>query len=151
MLLLDTNVLLVLIVGTLRPDMLSKHARLKAFDSDFFNFVRAQAGADTKHVSTPHILTEVSNLLGSGKQQIVDRGNQVFRNYVAKLNEVYRASKELVDLPVFTSIGLADTSIASLSKGGLRIVTVDWELCNRLTDEGFDVVNPWHHLTPMRR
>jgi hypothetical protein len=64
--LVDTNLLLLLFLGTVNPARISKFKRTQQFsDQDFYLLVSFLSGFD-KVVTTPHILKEVSNFGGHG-------------------------------------------------------------------------------------
>lgn len=146
-LLLDTNVLLLLIAGTLKPNVIGRK-RLQDFDEEDFAIVAQCAQSTPNHVSTPHILTEVSNLLGSGKQLWVKGGTEHLAEYIAMLDEIYVPANDLVTCPEFHMLGLADTAIHYLADTAMRVISMDYHLCNRLTLKGVDVINPRHLRTP---
>ena len=87
-LLLDTNVLLLLVVGLLRRDRIGGKRLEKFTDGDFLK-VAGWAAEFPKHVSLPNILTETANLLGDARQELVLGGLEALATYVSKLDEVY--------------------------------------------------------------
>lgn len=145
-LLLDSNVLLLLIVGSIRSDRIGGK-RLREFDDADFSLVAKLASEASGHVSTPNILTEVSNLLGSGPQQLVEGGVAELAVYVAGLDEIYEPSRRLIALPEFDALGLTDTGIFWLADSNTRVVSVDHHLCGRLIKKGVDVINPRNFRT----
>lgn len=140
-LLLDTNVLLLLIVGTLQPKAIGRK-RLQDFDDEDFAIVAEWAQNTPSHISTPHILTEVSNWLGSGKQLWIEGGTKHLAAYIARLDEIYVPARNLVTDPEFHLLGLADSAIHHLADRATRVISVDYHLCNRLALKGVDVLNP---------
>lgn len=140
-LLLDTNVLLLWIVGSLRLDAVGKK-RLGVFDTDDFALVEGLAAKTQKHISTPHILAEVSNFLGSGRQQVVEGGTGFLARYIAALDEIYLEAQTVALTPEFHAIGLTDASILHLAQTDTRVVSIDFYLCNLLALKGVDVINP---------
>ena len=146
-LLLDTNVLLLLIAGTLRPGIIGQK-RLQNFDEEDFALVANLAQSTSSHVSTPHILTEVSNFLGSGKQLLVEGGSNYLANYIALLDEIHVPARDLVTCAEFHTLGLTDAAIHQLADTATHVISVDFHLCNRLALKGVDVVNPRHSRTP---
>jgi hypothetical protein len=146
-LLLDTNVLLLWIVGEVKPAAIGGK-RLTEFDIDDFTLVKSLAVQVPNHISTPHILSEVSNFLGAGHQQLVPGGNGFLAQYIGVLQEVYVPAREIVVTPEFYSLGLTDAAILHIIQSDTRVVSVDFHLCNRLTAKGVDVVNPRNLRSP---
>ena len=139
---MDTNVLLLLIVGSLREDYIGKKAHFRNFDLDDFRLVARIASEATSHISTPNVLTEASNFLGSGHQQIVSGAVAEFAKYVAVLQEFYLPSMDIVTSLEFNALGLTDAGILRLADDKTCVVSVDFHLCNRLEGKGVKVINP---------
>ena len=142
-LLLDTNVLLLLLVGLLRADRIGGK-RLEKFTSDDFRRVLEWAAEYPKHISLPNILTEASNFLGDSKQELVKGGQGALAKYIATLEEVYVPSLDVVWGAAYGAIGLTDAAILYLADFKICVVSVDYNLCNRLALEGVEVRNPFN-------
>ena len=147
-LLLDANVLLLWIVGSLNSALVGNHRRLSSFDSDDFALVEGLAAQISHHISTPHVLTEVSNHLGSGPQQMVRDGTAALDAYIANLDEILISAKIVAANPEFHALGLTDATILHFSGADIRVVSTDFHLCNRLAAKGVDVINPRNFRTP---
>jgi hypothetical protein len=146
-LLLDTNVLLLFIVGSLKLQAVGTK-RLQAFDLDDFDIVVRLALENSKHISTPHVLAEVSNFLGSGRQQFVEGGTVALAAYVASPEEIHVPARDVAITPEFHALGLTDAAIHLLAGSGTRVVSVDFHLCNRLAAKGVEAINPRNLRTP---
>ena len=140
-LLLDTNVLLLLLVGLLRPDRIGGK-RLEPFIQADFQIIANWAAEIPVHISMPNILTEASNFLGDGKQELVSGGRCALAKYIVGLEEIYLPSRSIVAGPEFMRLGLTDAAIHSLADKDVCVVSVDHHLCNRLGLKGVDVRNP---------
>ena len=80
---LDTNLLLLLVVGLTDPALIGKHKRTRSFEvTDYDLLVNVLSGYN-EIVVTPHILTETSNLLS----QTAALSAEVLR---AKLSELLK-------------------------------------------------------------
>lgn len=62
--LVDTNILLLYFVGSVNPKRISQFKRTNQFNVDDFQLLVQILGYFQKIVTTPNILTEVSNLTG---------------------------------------------------------------------------------------
>jgi hypothetical protein len=140
-LLLDTNVLLLLIAGQSDPRAIGGK-KLKNFDLQDFRLVQSVAQSSRRHISTPHILTEVSNHLGDERQPLVTGGSIEFAQYINALEEIHVPARALILVPEFHALGLTDTAIFHLVETDTKVVSVDFHLCNRLEAKGIKVVNP---------
>ena len=62
----DTNLLLLLIVGSTRKDFICRHKRLKSYTERDFELIAQTLRNVDVIISTPNVMTEVSNLLVQG-------------------------------------------------------------------------------------
>ena len=142
-LLLDTNVLLLWLVGLVNPAAIGKK-RLKNFDATDFLLVKEWAAQTDRHISTPHVLSEVSNFLDSGERELVRGGIDQFKEYVSRLEEIHQPAKDVVWTAEFDQLGLTDTAILHLARSDTRVISVDFHLCNRLAAKGVEALNPYN-------
>ena len=148
-LLLDTNVLVLLVVGNLDDSKVGRHRRLRQFDIFDLERVTRVAESAAKHVSTPNILTEVSNHLNSGEQEIAIGAGRALMNYIEKLDEVYVPSQDLVGEIPFAKFGLADAAvIEAASRTGATVLTSEWSLQGFLEQMGLNAINIFHLKQP---
>lgn len=146
--LIDTNTLLLWIVGNLDPGRLGKK-RLESFD---FNDLRRLAdflSGFQRHVTLPNILTEVSNLIGSGKQELVPGGAAALSDYCYFADEVFEASRGVVSRPEYARLGLTDGAIVALCNRDVTVFTVDHDLYGCLIGQGVAAINLLHFKTPV--
>jgi hypothetical protein len=141
--------LLLHLVGTHAPERLA-WKRLAIFDADDVRRVRREIGT-RRHISVPNILTEASNLIGSGKQEALPGGGLWLANYCLGLDELYARSADAVVDPIFLRLGLTDAAIRRIAASDTKVLTVDHELAGRLAERGTMVVNLLHAKTPKRR
>lgn len=148
-LLLDTNVLLLYIVGNHLKNV-TDWKRLDSFDQDDLKRVNSEAKS-AQHVTLPNILTEATNLLGAGSQESFLGAAQLLLMFTGSATEIYKPSKEVMEDPIYSRLGLTDTAVAILGREKIRVITVDIELANRLSQGGVDVENLRHYKTPRHR
>lgn len=142
---IDTNLLLVLLVGALDPEHVERFKRTRAYTRADYALLLAFAGGYRRLLTTPNILTEVSNLLGQLGEPLRRRALLALGALTATLEERYLASETLVVDPSFPALGLADTSIIAAASEGVTVLTEDLALYLRLASTGVDVVN-FNHL-----
>lgn len=148
-LLLDTNVLLLFLAGFEKPDLIGRK-RLNSFIWDDFLQVAQWSDEADGQISLPNILTETSNFIGAGEQEMFPGGAKAVATFIEQSEELYIPSQDVVTAPEYLRLGLTDTAILSLVDREVRIVSIDYHLCNRLAKSGVDVRNPLH-LRPTRR
>lgn len=141
---LDTNLLLLLIVGGARRDLIGKR-RLNMFSAEDYDTLVEIAKRFSLLATTPNILTEVSNLAdglaGNHKDAYIDS----FVDHVSVLAEHYVPSEQLVGSQVFTLFGLSDAAIAEIANRELLVITIDSPLYHYLSAMGLDVLN-FNHI-----
>ena len=65
--LVDANLMLVFVVGSYEPLYVSKHKNTRGYSSEDFYLLRELLAQTHARITTPHILTEVSNLLAQSE------------------------------------------------------------------------------------
>lgn len=68
-LLIDTNILLLFVVGSVNPDLIPKLSCTSNYSIQDFQIVETAIDFFETKVTTPHILTEVSNLVDRKESQ----------------------------------------------------------------------------------
>jgi hypothetical protein len=142
-LLIDTNLLLLLLIGSLDPSLIrrEKITANRGFDETDFNQLRDFVGQFQKLVTTPHILTEVSNHADKIKGTNHGKFIQRFMSFIETLDECSETSKVLAKTEPFQRFGLTDTAISHLATENFLVLTVDFPLAGYLQKKGLNVIN----------
>jgi len=139
-LLIDSNLLLLFVVGSHDRRLITTFRRTDRYtEADFVLLLRFIARF-SKVLTTPNILTEVSNLCGNLRSRI---GDTLFR-VVQVLDERYCPSRAAIADSRFRTLGLTDGAIAAIAGSGLLVLTDDLPLSYHLAVSGVDVVNFSH-------
>jgi hypothetical protein len=96
-------------------------------------------------VTTPSILTEVSNFLGQPPQGLRLSLLQRLSFGIQRLREDFTPSVELVRESCFPRFGLTDAGIVHSARGRFLVLTDDFRLAGYLQRHEIDVVN-FNHL-----
>ena len=142
-LLIDTNLLILLLVGSCNPSLIgtNKITANQGFDEEDFNSLRDFIGRFQKLVTTPHILTEVSNhtekIKGVDHPQIISQ----FAQWIETLEEHSESSKQLAKTEAFARYGLTDSAVSHLANKNLLVLTIDLQLAGYLHKRGVNVIN----------
>lgn len=145
--LLDSNLLLLYFVGLYDPERIGTFKRTysQGFTVDDFDLLCRLLDCFDTVVTTPNILTEVSNLSNQLRNDERDSYFVVFANSAALLTERYIESKKICVLAHFNRYGLTDSGTISCAKGNYLVVTGDAPLVGCLQNLGIDVIN-FNHL-----
>jgi rRNA-processing protein FCF1 len=145
--LLDTNILLLYFVGSVDPKMIAtfKRTHNKGFtETDFYTLV-SLLKQFKKAITTPNILTEVSNFLGQLPDHLYQDYFEWFANAISTLDEHYLTSSELAHTYEFGQFGLTDSGIIQLAKDKFLIITEDFRLSQYSQKIGIDTLN-FNHI-----
>lgn len=143
--LIDTNLLLLFVVGQYDPGILTRGTfnRLASYTIDDFRLVRNLTLLFQTRVTTPHVLAEVSNWIGylSRDQEIECLGS--FSVFLESFYELPTDSFELSRTAEFPFLGLTDTALAAISRDFL-VITDDARFIFHLNEMGREALNINH-------
>jgi rRNA-processing protein FCF1 len=143
--LIDTNILLMYFVGTLDPKLIPTFKRTATFTIEDYEILVRFLQLFRSIVTTPNILTEVSNLAGQIAEPLRTRVFQIFAQAVKIVPEQYIASSTAAENATFVRFGLTDAIIARIAEGEVLVLTDDFRLFQYLEHSGLPVVN-FNHL-----
>ncbi|HCE56140.1 MAG TPA: hypothetical protein DER05_14555 [Lutibacter sp.] len=139
MIVIDTNALVVLLLGLMDPNIVSTHSKTSIYTKqDFFNLL--EVIKDFKNLLVlPNIWTEVDNLLnkfgGNRKYLYVKKITELIK----ESSEKYINTKSATEKHHFMNLGLTDTLILDLAKDCKFIITSDSQLSDYANALGFNV------------
>lgn len=148
---LDSNLLLLFVVGSASREYITRHKRLKAYAASDFDLLLEQLGVVSSILLTPNTLTETSNL--------IDHIGEPARSHIyATLNallslpesvEKYVPSKHASSLPELPRLGLTDCALLSLCEEGVPLITADLSLFLAAVNRGGKALN-FNHIRDMQ-
>ena len=150
-LLIDTNVLLLHVVGSHDRTLIERLKRTATFTQADFDLLQEELHRYSDLVVTPSILTELSNLLPNWAHELVA---QSMRHILTPFQEEGAPFAEVMADPVFPRLGFTDTAITTVAFPGadennLHVLTDDVHLYNELAYRGVNVIN-FNHLRSSR-
>ncbi len=133
----DTNILVLYIVGTVNPAYIKRFNRGGSdFDENDFILVSEFIDSFETKVTSPQILSEVSNLLDEKPDFCIG-----LKNYIELSKEKYITSQDLANSHSFLKFGLADSSIVEVSTETYLIFTAERPLFGYLCNKGIDAIS----------
>jgi hypothetical protein len=144
-LLLDTNLLLLYFVGRYDADRIHKFKRTMAFTEDEFLLLATILESFDRVITTPNILTEVSNLSGQLPKNLHSDFYSDFSARIPVLDERHTASGTIVASVHFNKFGLTDSGIVDTVKDNYLVLTDDLVLFGYLQSLGIDAIN-FNHI-----
>jgi hypothetical protein len=142
-LLLDTNLLLLLFIGGKDTSLINKAKTLSAYTEEDYELLQEFASLNrfTGLLTTPHIITEVSNLLGKERDDIKRIGREAVVEFLAKCTERSDSSAGLTSRPEFYRLGITDVAIAVAANATVFVLTADLPLYLHCSSLGLNVAN----------
>lgn len=118
----DTNLLILLLVGSLNAEKISGFKRTNIYTKEDYQYLVSFL-KNFKIVTTPNILTEVSNLTEYLFSSFAEGFYGPFT-----LPETYLKTTDILNNLAFKKFGLTDGTIFELSQKGLLVLTDDLRL-----------------------
>lgn len=144
--LVDTNLLLLWLIGSVDSKRISRFGPTSKFSSPDFDVLKAFLEHFEKHVTTPNVLTEVSNLARKDLYgKVLLEFSETFSRAVGVLDETYIASNVVASPEAFAKFGLTDCGIAAVAAREFLVLTDDFALSQSVVAAGGDAVN-FNHL-----
>ncbi len=145
-LLIDTNLLLLLFIGLYDKRLITTFKRTsnRFIDEDFENLSKFVDNF-RKIVTTPHILTELSNFSGELSGRKKDDFFLFLSENIVNLEEIIDPSINIIENEEFIKFGLTDTAIYCLSRNKIPVITVDFKLSGYLQSKNIEVFN-FNHI-----
>ena len=145
--LLDTNILLLYFVGAVDPRMITsfKRTRNRGFTEEDYLILVSLLKQFNKAVTTPNILTEVSNFLGQLPDHLHHDYFGIFANGITILDEQYLASSNVSKSYEIQRFGLTDAGRIQFAKGSFLLLTEDFRLSQYSQKAGIDALK-FNHI-----
>lgn len=139
-LVIDTNLLLLYLMGVYDPKKISQFKRTQQFLEEDFQLLLRFIDIFDKVIITPHILTETTNLADIQTFPIL-------KTIMGLLEENLTSSLEIInsDQTCFDKFGLSDTAIQHLAQQNYVVLTDDLRLYHYLSTKGYTALN-FNHL-----
>lgn len=146
-LLIDANLLLFLLAGMADKTIISRHKRLKRFQSHHFSMLAEIMAPYDGLVVTPHCLAELWNLIGEQRGAWDEHREALLsaaHQFVGSAIEVYHPAKDLVQRDEIGWLGLADVSqLCAALEGGFALTSADGLLCRQASALGIETHHFW--------
>jgi rRNA-processing protein FCF1 len=143
--LLDTNILLLYLIGRFNPAQIERFKRTAKFVQDDYRLLDRLVARFKTIVTTPTILAEVNSLSGQLPESIHLQYLPVFSHEILSFQEDFVASRQLAELPEFIRFGLTDAGVLQTARDRYLVLTDDFRLSQHLVKAGLDVIN-FNHI-----
>jgi hypothetical protein len=143
-LIIDTNLLLLLVVGSTADNLIAKHKRTRTFTPEDLVLLELFLSGFHEIVVTPGILAEVSNLSAQIGEPLRTSIMQTVGRLVAQVSENHVPGISVVGSRCFVRLGLVDASILEAFQEGDHLLTDDLDLWIEATNSGKAATNFTH-------
>ena len=125
---IDTNLLMLLVVGATGKHLIAKHARLEIFEIEDYERLLGFVEKIGHILVTPNILTEASNLLGQHGEPERSRIFGTLRAIIERAEEVFVDSEAASGNSKFIRLGLTDAALMEVVSRSNPLITTDLDL-----------------------
>jgi rRNA-processing protein FCF1 len=136
--LLDSNLLLVFLAGSLDSRLFGSFKRISDYTLKDYELLVRLLSSFTTLLTTPHILTEVSNLANSLPERFKPEWHRNIAKLIASQSDTPGLRERWTQ--EFEAFGITDAALANLSSETL-VVTEDYRLSGVLQSQGVSVLN----------
>jgi predicted nucleic acid-binding protein len=143
--LLDTNLLVLLIVGSTSEAHIVKHKRTRSYDVQSFRLLRdTLVGNFTKLITTPHVLAESSALLRQCAEPLRSHLTETLAHWASESREEYLPAEQVVLRPEYMRLGLTDAAIIAQASREIVLLTDDLQVYLEAAQAGVQAENFTH-------
>lgn len=139
---LDANILLLHWCASFDPELVQTFKRLNSFSGEDIALLHQTLKSFSAITTTPHVLTEVSNLANSLPNWMKEDWSTHFSKQIQVISEEWISATSIATGD-FMKLGLTDAGLAELAKTHV-ILTLDFPLSNSLESRGLNVINFTH-------
>ena len=146
-LLIDTNLLVLFVVGTVNRGRIETFKRTRQYTrSDYDLLLRVLSGFERQY-TVAHVMAEVSNLTDlSGPER--QRARLVLRKTIELMEEPPMPSQQAAGDRLYEPLGLVDAAISAVARAhNCTVLTDDLDLYLRLSHDKVPAVNFTHLRT----
>jgi len=145
-LLLDTNLLLVSLVGQFGPGCVEQFKRTSNYSTTDFDLIQGTISRYAGVCTTPHVIVEVSNLLDHLGKDRRTAARNLLASFADDAPEYFVKSAEVVFTPAYLKLGVTDAALYHIAnQHDLVLLTADLELYHYASGLGVQAVN-FNHL-----
>jgi hypothetical protein len=142
---LDTVLLILLVVGATNPALIARHKRLRAYTAEDFVLLQNVLMQSSGVVVTPNILSETSNLLSHIDEPARSEAFLTFGRFIQENSEQFVSSRTAVQESEFIRLGLTDVVSLVTTQPPHHLLTDDLDLYLAALNRGREASN-FNHI-----
>jgi hypothetical protein len=145
---LDSNLLILFVVGKTDPDIISRHKNLSTFNIVDYDRVSADVQKSSALLATPNILAETSNLLSQigepDKRRLLTKFAELLKS-IGTIAEFHVTGASAAQRREFDFLGLTDAALLVEHPDDFTLITADAPLYVAASKAGRKAIN-FNHL-----
>lgn len=141
MIAIDTNALILLIIGSIDPRLFKNHKRTSIYSNEDYEYLTEIIGEYNRLIVLPNIWTEVDNLLNDFSGRYKDVYVEKMKYATREISEEYLKSFEATQNYAFFDLGITDTQVLSISKKCDFLITADSRLSDYAISLGVQIID----------
>lgn len=149
-LLIDTNLIVLLVVGLADEKAVIHHKRTRAYTIADFRLLTKIISQYSDVGVVPNALSEASNLLSFDDNEHARRILNRFAFFVSHTKEQYIVSADAARRPEFRWLGLTDCALLEFAKQDVHLLTADVALHLAALKAGYKSTNFTHYIEAAR-
>ena len=142
---IDTQLLVLLVVGYTSRDQIGRHKRSKEYSVEDFDSLIRLLGNKPRLLVTPHVLAETSNLLRQTAEPLCSNLLETLGELIQQLDERVVAARVATRREEFLGLGLTDAALLAVTEKPAKLLTADLKLSVAAKKAGLIVINFAHH------
>jgi hypothetical protein len=146
--LLDSNLLVVLLVGLTDRQQVGCHKKTSAYSPEDYDLLVAHLKEFDRILVTPHVLAECSNLLRAVSEPLRTRLTVALGDFIGTewLRENHVEARAPVKCAEFPRLGLTDAALLDIVSEARPLLTADLDLYLAALKRGGDCAVNFNHL-----
>ena len=137
--LIDTNAMVILLLGLMNPKLINQHKRTSIYEEQDFDDLVSLIGNIENLVVLPNVWTEVDNLLNGFTRGHKEKYIEQITNTIKFTTEKFLESKTATVSYGFHDLGLTDSLLLEYSKECELLITSDSSLSDYAIANGITV------------
>lgn len=146
---IDANLLVLLVVGRVGEEFITKHSRLQQFVVEDYRILRNLLDRVEQVFVTPNTLTETSNLLAQHGEPERSRFFDQLRFTIEDSREIQVISEVASQNKEFRRLGLTDAALLEVATVETPLLTVDLDLYLAALVKDQDTAVNFRHIQNM--
>jgi hypothetical protein len=147
--LVDTNLMLLLAVGSTNRSYIAKHKRLQAYSAEDFDQLLAFVNGFSRLICCPNIWSEVSNFVRYIAHPLSDEIAGTLTRLIERAEETYVSTRQAAARPEYRRLGISDAAMLQIAQSGGVLLTDDLPVYIAACSARYEAVN-FNHLREAR-